>query len=356
MSRWGAPGEPDDAGGWKARLSRAFGGGSNPFTWALFLYSAWGIRVRLHLFFLVYIAAQVLVSFASQEGMGPGYILLLMGALFGLVLLHEYGHCFTCRAVRGEADEIILWPLGGLAMCRPPHDWRAHLWTTLGGPAVNVALLPVFAAALLIATGGKWGAVVFNPFAPGVTAAMLTTAGGDAAFWLTGLWWLHYINFLLLAFNMLLPMYPMDAGRVVQALIWRSAGYQKSMEISTTLGLLVAGVLFVFAMVAGETLLMAIAIFGGFTCWAEKQRLKFEATAGGVPGVDLSAAYDRYDPKEAARDAEKARKAREKEEAEFAEIDRILSKIREQGMGSLTRKERRLLSKETERKRNSGRG
>ena len=38
-----------------------------------------------------------------------------MGLLFLAVLLHELGHCFGARSVEGDAQEILLWPLRGLA-------------------------------------------------------------------------------------------------------------------------------------------------------------------------------------------------------------------------------------------------
>src|SRR5271165_4545054 len=36
-------------------------------------------------------------------------------ALFLIVLLHEYGHALACRQVGGRANQIVLWPLGGVA-------------------------------------------------------------------------------------------------------------------------------------------------------------------------------------------------------------------------------------------------
>ena len=37
--------------------------------------------------------------------------------VFGmLVLVHELGHCFACRRVGGEADDVLMWMLGGLAL------------------------------------------------------------------------------------------------------------------------------------------------------------------------------------------------------------------------------------------------
>jgi hypothetical protein len=65
------------------------------------------------------------------------------------------------------------------------------------------------------------------------------------------------------------------------------------------------------------------------------------------------------DPAAAAERAEEQRrKAREKAAAEQAahqvELDRILAKIKSQGMGSLTGKEKKVLEQETETKRRSG--
>ena len=41
-------------------------------------------------------------------------------ALFGIVLLHEFGHALACRQVGGKAERIVLWPLGGVAVVSPP--------------------------------------------------------------------------------------------------------------------------------------------------------------------------------------------------------------------------------------------
>ena len=41
-------------------------------------------------------------------------------ALFAIVLLHEFGHALACRQVGGRANQIVLWPLGGIAYVRPP--------------------------------------------------------------------------------------------------------------------------------------------------------------------------------------------------------------------------------------------
>ena len=54
--------------------------------------------------------------------------------LFGIVLLHELGHAFACRMVGGTAEQIILWPLGGIAYVNPPLRPGAVLWSISAGP------------------------------------------------------------------------------------------------------------------------------------------------------------------------------------------------------------------------------
>jgi Zn-dependent protease len=64
-------------------------------------------------------------------------------ALFLIVMLHEFGHALACRQVGGTANQIMLWPLGGVAYVNPPPRPGATLWSIAAGPLVNVVLLPV---------------------------------------------------------------------------------------------------------------------------------------------------------------------------------------------------------------------
>ena len=43
--------------------------------------------------------------------------------LFGIILLHEFGHCFGARGWR--RGEVLIWPLGGLALRRCAAQPRA---------------------------------------------------------------------------------------------------------------------------------------------------------------------------------------------------------------------------------------
>src|SRR5712664_577380 len=79
-------------------------------------------------------------------------------ALFLIVMLHEFGHALACRQVGGVADQIVLWPLGGVAYVDPPPRPGATLWSIAAGPLVNVVLIPLLLIALFIAQRFDWPA------------------------------------------------------------------------------------------------------------------------------------------------------------------------------------------------------
>ena len=54
------------------------------------------------------------------------------GTYPGIVLLHEFGHCAGARAVDGDAHQILMWPLGGLAAIEVPHTPRANFMPRAG--------------------------------------------------------------------------------------------------------------------------------------------------------------------------------------------------------------------------------
>src|SRR4051794_40896739 len=67
--------------------------------------------------------------------------LMLIGAVFACVVLHELGHALTAREFGIETQRIILTPLGGIAqlerMSKKP--WE-EFCIAVAGPLVNVAI------------------------------------------------------------------------------------------------------------------------------------------------------------------------------------------------------------------------
>jgi len=133
----------------------------DPFSWSFPLGRIFGTTVRVHLLFPVLALGMIL-----RYGFGKEYpaglwveVAIVMGLLFVSVLLHEFGHCFGARMVEGDCQEILMWPLGGLAYCEVPHTPRANFICTAAGPSVNVLLCLI--AALFLASQGLLAP--FNP-------------------------------------------------------------------------------------------------------------------------------------------------------------------------------------------------
>lgn len=331
-------------GGFRAGVSRLIGDADNPLQWAVPLGSVAGIRLRIHLFFLLYAGATILFSILRHE-MGAGYTALAMAALFVLVLLHEAGHSLGARRVGGDSSDILLWPLGGLAPPTLPERWRAHLIASIAGPAVHVALAPVFIGAMLAAGLGE--ALLFNPLRMGTTLASPVFD----SWWKVLAFWLYAINLLLLGFNVLLPMFPLDGGRTLRALLWARVGYRRATERTLDIGLVTACIVAIAALAAQQAMLVAVGVFAGLVTWDERRRLRAPELLTG--GFDLGFDGAELDPIDAAaeRRAERAAKARAEEVERQGEVDRILAKIAATGLESLSKAERAALARETERKR-----
>src|SRR5882757_4139379 len=97
-----------------------------------------GIQVYLH--WSWFVVGVIEVNTRSREYSYFVWNVLEYAALFGIVLMHEFGHALACRQVGGSADRIVLWPLGGVAYVDPPPRPAATLWSIAAGPLVNLVL------------------------------------------------------------------------------------------------------------------------------------------------------------------------------------------------------------------------
>jgi Zn-dependent protease len=287
-------------------------------SWNFKLYRAFGIDVRIHWLLILYIVVKVL-STADKVGHIP-FIWLIAGPLiiFTIVLLHEYGHCIAARMVGGRADNIILWPLGGLAMCWCPQTPRAEFITAFGGPFVNCLML---AAGYLI----RW---LLPPEAPGASDIFLT--------------FILDVNLTLFLFN-LIPCYPLDGGRIFRALLWPVVGYSKAGFYTLWLAIIISGGLLMYGLITSDISLVFIALFTFIQAWQEKQ-----AGGGYSAGHAVPAGRSTAPPiLEKWRDDRKQKAIKKEMETEKdikSRVDRILDKINDAGMEHLSNEERRFLN------------
>lgn len=174
------------------------------------LFRVAGIRVYLH--WAWFIMAWIMVWPYAPNYTRMGWAFAGYAGLFLIVLLHEFGHAFATRQTGGKADEILLWPFGGVAYVQPTPRPAAHLWAIAAGPLVNVALIPVIFGLMWLrrATG-------FTAEIPAAREFLID---------------LHDINLRLLIFNML-PLYPLDGGQILRSLLWFKLGQARSLYVAT---------------------------------------------------------------------------------------------------------------------------
>src|SRR6516225_8045728 len=186
------------------------------------IFSIAGIDVYLH--WTWFLVAMIMLQNPIGKYNSPVWNVVEYLSLFGIVLLHEFGHALACRQVGGRADTIMLWPLGGVAFVTPPQRPGPVLWSIAAGPLVNVILIPITFLPLLA-------------FFPGDKAA------SDPQQFLQHLAW---INLILLIFN-ILPVYPLDGGQIVMALLWFLIGQAHALMVVSLLGLVGGGIFLLLA-------------------------------------------------------------------------------------------------------------
>jgi len=174
-------------------------------------------------------------------------------ALFLIVTMHEFGHALACRQVGGRADRIVLWPLGGVAYVDPPPRPGATLWSIVAGPLVNVALIPVLGLLYFVGRSSGWAQTM-----PEIYRLINSV---------------NWINGALLAFN-ILPIYPLDGGKILWSSLWFVLGRARSLLVATVVGFIgIAGFIGLAIWTRSEWLVI-LAFFMLINCWGGLQHAR----------------------------------------------------------------------------------
>jgi Zn-dependent protease len=215
------------------------------------LFRLWGIDVHLH--WSWFILAFYSISQRLQNYHSPIWGALEYLALFLIVLTHEFGHALASRQVGGHADQIVLWPFGGVAYVAAPPRPGATLWSIAAGPLVNVVLLPVLFGLAVVDRHLGWGGQF-----PDLHIFIRAVA---------------IMNLTLLCFN-LLPVYPLDGGQILRALLWYPFGRARSLFIATVIGFLGGAALVGVAVWLESMWIGFIAFFLLSNCWRSFQQAR----------------------------------------------------------------------------------
>lgn len=325
-----------------------YSGRANPLMWlvsgSVSLGTWFGIHVRMHAMMLVFIVWTIVFrSFGTWQDSVES-----MAILFGIVLLHEFGHCYGSYLVGGQPSSILMTPLGGLAFVDAPRRPWANFVTVLFGPLVNV-LICVLATVGMMMIAGTWRLLPWNPFAVNFTSFLNVLHRGSELFRFFG--WVFAVSYALLLFN-LWPVFPLDGGQLLQSLLWVKFGYFKATLFASVTGMVGAGIFGVLGLMSQSWLIVFIALSGFLFCLSKYRELKANGPWAYEDEFDYSSSY--REPGRRKTGDRKLRRAQRMEREAAAEqerIDVILAKVSAQGMQSLTWWEKRTLRKATQHQR-----
>lgn len=191
------------------------------------LGTLFGIPVRLHLLFFFVLGAQLLGSIFYGAPVVVLWFILLGPVLLITIFVHELGHCFAARCVGGSVQGILLWPLGGLAFIGHDAGPKADMWVAFSGPLTHLPMTGFWVGMLAWAT---W-------IVDGTTDISLTMPWpwGGAYLWQAVCVGAVIMNISLFAFNLLVPAFPLDGGRIlVDGLL--AAGVSDDLTAKITIG------------------------------------------------------------------------------------------------------------------------
>ena len=329
-----------------------------------------GFEVRILYILYIFIGMRLFVSLPHARGATEMLLLLVMVLTLPLsVFLHELGHCLASIKEGLTVRRILLHPLGGVAetMGAIPGP-MAEIVIAAAGPFVSLLLAALAFLPLLIAGTA-------NPFAPGQLGVLANLAS-------------HFftLNLILALFN-LLPVFPMDGGRIATAISIMVLGVDRGISIMRKValaGLLTMGLIGIACILLGNPtqgiMLIAIAVvlhmMGRQEMWA-RQYAGFYAGGSGTRSVGFGGEAEpwsvgNWQPGEGVTSStgaekppgwfsrwrqERVRKRAAKEEAERQalnkRVDEVLAKVKREGIGSLTNEEKDLLNRASQEYRDS---
>lgn len=218
------------------------------------LFKVKGIDIRIH-FTLLILFLMPLLELASFNDLATGaisaaYSLAILLVLFSSVLSHELAHSIVAMRNGVKVTQIVLWPLGGISSVGIVNEPAKELKISLAGPlsslAIGFSLLLLLAAAE--GTHLLWKSISSGQFmeVPSLPNFLIAAM---------------YVNVILGLFNLFLPIFPMDGGRVLRSMLNMITSRIRATQIAVGIGQAFLAVFMLFALMYGSLWLIIMGVF-----------------------------------------------------------------------------------------------
>lgn len=206
-----------------------------------------GIPIRIHwtLVLALPLFAWLMANayFGGTTATGWLWGAALAAGLFLSVTIHELAHSLVALRRGVPIREIILLPIGGASIIEEPsRDPRVEFAIAIVGPLASLGLGALLLAAALLLR---------------IPIAVPSTLPAPAAFLLSA----AFLNIMLGLFNLLVPAFPMDGGRVLRAALATRVGMLRATQLAAALGRGTAVLMGLAGLLIGNILLILVAFF-----------------------------------------------------------------------------------------------
>ena len=325
---------------------------SNPLFWSFSIGTWFQTRIRVS-WFLPVAMAWLLFKFGWALG---GTV---AGILFVTVLLHEFSHIAMARTLGIDGDEILMWPLGGLAFTGGGASPRQQFLISAAGPFCN---LLICLAVLYPVLTSEYAVRCFNPLMLPMTAEEFARQP-----WLGLAPLIFMLSWVQLLVN-LVPAMPLDGGQMARSALVLRLGNMIGTEASIRLAM-IAGMLVALAamLLLENTFLVGLGFFLLLYAVLEHQQVQMpEQVDDSFMGYDFSQGYTSLEKSQDTepapqtqpgfferwkkrREEARARREAERDQQASQQLDVLLAKVHEHGLQSLSETEKRLLKQASDR-------
>jgi Zn-dependent protease len=238
--------------------------------YVLTLGKPFGIKVSVHWTFLLIIAWVVYIDI--QQGLSVNQILysvLFVLFIFLCVVIHELSHSLTARKYSIPTRSITLLPIGGVAdLEKMPDDPKQELAVSVAGPISNLIIAAILWILLSITGNFDLQAQDFEAINRSNFLIILTFA-----------------NLMLAAFN-LLPVFPMDGGRVLRSILALKLPREQATYIAMNIGKFLAVGLGILGLYINPFLIV-IAVFVFLGAQREYEMVRYSSVLSGYKVKDI---------------------------------------------------------------------